>query len=183
MKKGFTLLELISSIFIVTLLGGVLIWVILNTKILVDSTKSRAAARQEMQVIVFRITKEMQDSTSSSFVSGSNAFAFASAVDENGIFVTDSSGKPVWQKYILYYIPSGKTSLLKKEIDYGTFNPSSLSSYCDGSGTRISSSVTSITLTIDKQKRTGEINLTVEQKNKMNKVNRITYYGKLIIFN
>lgn len=153
--KGFTLLEVIITSALLTFLLGSLLWVIVAGKCAWQASVTRSAVRQDLQVACRKISLDLRDcnlqfitNSTTDLSGGLSAFSVLSAVDRDGRFVTsDADGSPTWKKYVVYYIPAGKTKLLRREV-YGNFSGAlgaqELAAYCDGSGVTISGCMTSL---------------------------------------
>ena len=164
-----SLVEMLITLFILTLLSGVLFWMLLAVKSGYQASTARAGGRQDLDLVLARISMEMMDSNTDTVTNNSSGLSpglsFLSAYNRQGAFVTNpADGTCVWQKYIIYYIPSGTTTLLKREI-YGTFTVpltlAQLQSYCNGQGTRVISSVTSLGLSTNAGNDTGVVTVGV----------------------
>jgi len=188
---GLTLVELLVTLLIITILSGVIIWMLLAGKTAWLASEGRVALRQEMQVVVIKITEELQDSNIeliTSDTSGSiKAFSVPSAFDDEGNFVSDTSGFPVWQKYVIYYIPAGTTSLVRREVrgrDFDTpLTTDELLSYSDGSGSKISSSVENLSLTINKEDKSTALALKFKKTNRLGEIEEMSFETEIFIMN
>ncbi|MHC9542120.1 MAG: PilW family protein [Vulcanimicrobiota bacterium] len=185
--RGMTLAELLITSVILLLLLGIFVWMIVAVKSAYQSSVTRAKVRQELQTSFFNITREMMHSSYSSFTDGTSqsgkAISFLSAYDQNGVFVTDSSGAPVWKKYVIYYVPGGSARLLRKEI-YGSFTAAlsseALQAYCDGNGRLITSSLSDMTCAPDSATKSCLLSLALESTNYNGKADRQS--GEMRVF-
>ena len=189
MKRGMSLIELLITFVVVILLMGALFWMLLAGKTMWQASVTRSAGRQDVQTASWRIALDLRDSkfdTITNNTSGTpSAFSFLSAYNSGGNFVTDNSGEVSWQKYIIYYIPTGTTRLLKKDV-YGSFSGAltlpQLTGYCNGAGSLISPSVTSMQLT-NVGSNSATLSLTVENTSKHGTVDRQTKQINIMIRN
>lgn len=168
---GMTLVELIATMAMVLMISGALFWMFYGGFNIVQASVTRVSGNQDLQVATTNMLEDLRYSDVNAVViSAANpkAIALLSAFDSLGNFVTDSSGGPVWQKCIVYYIPAGTTKLLRKEV-IGTFtsNPtiSQISTYCDGKGRLLSPAVTGFNLALDTTTDSALLTLTVQSTN------------------
>jgi hypothetical protein len=138
---------------------------------------ARSAARQDLQVACRKISQDLRTGNlalvTNSTAGSPPAFSVLSARDRFGSFITSTAdGTPSWQKYVIYYIPTGTTSLLRKEV-YGIFSgalpASQLAAYCDGSGTTISKSMTVLRLTPEASSKAMRLYLEARSTNRHGK--------------
>ncbi len=168
-RPGMSLVEMLVTLMILVIMSAVLFWVLMMVKTGYQASSARAGGRQDLALALAGISGEMMDSNVDTVTNNTSlippALSFLAAYNSQGGFVTDpSNGKPVWQKYVIYYIPSGTSSLLRMEI-YGTFtgplSTAQLQAYCNGQGRRVISSASSLGLALDTGNRTASISLTV----------------------
>jgi hypothetical protein len=182
-RRGLTLAELIISMVVLIILGGIIFLMVIRSKVYFQSSAARSASRQEIQVAMMKMSRELRGSNRDLVTTGTptglQAFSFVSAEDRNGMFVTDSYGFVQWQKYVIYYIPAGTRNLLRKEIyrDFSTtaaapLSASALMSYLDGKGFGISASAKSISLTMLDEPNAVKLRLDTEQTNTHGKIDR-----------
>lgn len=155
-------MELIVCVFSVFFLIDILFFLLLSGKTIWQASIARTANTQDLQVAELKIGAELAQSDLSTVTNNTGTtppgFSFLSAVNSAGYFVTDVTGSPQWQKYVLYCIPAGATRLMRNEIPLVSLFPlgipspipllssSQISTFCNGSGTMISSAVTSLSL-------------------------------------
>ena len=165
-----SLVEMLISLFILSILSVVLFWVLLMVKSGYQASMARAGGRQDLDLSLAGISQEMMDSKIDTVTNNASlippALSFLSACNSQGTFVTNQAdGTPVWQKYVIYYIPSGTTTLMRQDI-YGSFtgplSSAQLQSYCNGQGKRVISSITSLGLTLSPGNRTAVVSLGVK---------------------
>lgn len=178
-RKGMTLAELIIGMAVLILLGGIIFLMVIRSKVYFQSSAARTASRQEIQVAVMKISRELRGSNRDLVTTGNQSFSFVSAEDRNGLFVTDNYGCVQWQKYVIYYIPAGTKNLLRKEIyqDFSTtaaapLTASALASYLDGKGFTISAAAKSLSLTMLDEANAVKLRLDTEQTNTHGKIDR-----------
>ena len=189
--KAMSLIELLITLLIITLLTGIIIWLFLAGKKVWLASEVRVSLRQEMQIVTHRITRELQDSNLKLLTSVDNgslkAFSFPSAFDDNGKFVTDSRGYPVWQKYLIYYLADDSTVLLKKTVKDKDFEEGlaedELISYCDGTGVKAASSVEDFTFAINKEDENLGFSIKFKKKNRLGEVEEMSFETKVFILN
>jgi len=163
---GMTLIEVTVTMVIVSLLTGALLWMALAGKTMWQSSVTRSSSRQDLQVASWRIAQEIRNTNIDLITNNTSAtpraFAFLSAYDSSGNFITDANGAPVWQKCVIYYLPDNTNRLLRREV-YGAFStaitPVQLAGYCDGSGTQISAAITALNLAINQNDKSVSLTL------------------------
>ncbi|MEQ8190738.1 MAG: hypothetical protein ABRQ39_22410 [Candidatus Eremiobacterota bacterium] len=195
--KALSLVESLITLMILSLLSGILIWMILLAKTSMESSKNRTYLRQDMQIVTTGMVRELQDSRKKSLAvinQGIKSFSFISARNASGKFVTDTSGAPVWQnvdgtwRFVIYYIPANTTNLMRKEISKSTDNAlssSELLSFCDGKGEKLSSMVNDMSLTVPvaEKDKYADISITFQSKSRAGKTDRMTFQSRIFISN
>jgi prepilin-type N-terminal cleavage/methylation domain-containing protein len=158
--RGMTLIEILITTAILLITAGLLFLMIVKTKTGLQASTNRSSSRGDLQVVTWKIARELQTSNATLITDGSasglKAFSFISAFDPKGQFITDNLGQLVWQKYVIYYIEPSSMKLKRKEVyqDFLT-NPatlvpltqSALAAQCDGKGTVVLPSAASLSLT------------------------------------
>ena len=192
---GFTLIEVLISSIIMFMLVGILFFMVIRGKMAWHASTARSASRQDLQVTSWKIAHELKGTDISLITDGStgnlNAFSFISAYDQNSNFVTDSSGSPLWQKYVIYYIPSGTSKLIRKEIAVDpsqsatlkALTVSQLTGYLDGKGIVASPSVISLKLTPNTGENYVTLELSTETKNRQGKTDKQSRQMTIAIYN
>lgn len=168
---GMTIVELIITMFLLLMVGGALLWMLVAGESVVKGSVTRVSGNQDIQVITSAVEEDLRYTNANAIVvnSGSpRAIGILSAYDQGGAFITDSTGAPVWQKCVVYYIPVSTTRFIRKEV-YGAFtappSASDLISYCDGKGRQLSSSVKAFSLTVDIVKNSAILRVSVQNTN------------------
>lgn len=159
LPRGMTLVEVLVTLALLAILTSLVAVMLLRAKTTWQASTARAAARQDVQEISWRIARELQGSSGLFLTdggpSGLQAFSFVSAVGPSGSFVTDAEGAPAWQAHVVYYLVPGTTRLLRKEIprDFASnpallraLTPAELAAACDGQGRLLSPHVDSLRL-------------------------------------
>ncbi|NMA26491.1 MAG: type II secretion system protein [Burkholderiales bacterium] len=158
--RGMTLVELLVTMAVLAILTGLVVVMLVRAKTSWQASTTRAAVRQELQEISWRISREVQASSltflTDGGASGLQAFSFVSAVGPEGRFLTDDQGSPAWNQQLVYYLVPGTTRLLRKEIPRNftanpeqlrALTPAELAAACDGQGRLVSSAVNRLRLT------------------------------------
>lgn len=121
--SGVTLIEIVvaSSLSLVVL--GLIVMLFVPVKLSCITGDSKAEVNMNAYRSLSRMERELRSSSISSVTydlaampTVPSALSFLSPFDRYGRFVTDSTGKAVWQSYIIYYIPSGTKKLLRKTV-------------------------------------------------------------------
>ncbi len=155
-----TLVEVLVTLALLAILTSLVVVMLVRTKTTWQASTTRAAARQELQEVSWRISREVQASSLAFLAdggsSGLQAFSFVSAVDPEGRFLTDDQGSPAWNQQVIYYLVPGTTRLLRKEIprdftanpgQLRALTPAELAAACDGQGRLLSTGVSLLRLT------------------------------------
>jgi len=158
--RGMTLVEVLVTLAVLAILTSLVVVMLVRTKTTWQASTTRAAARQELQEVSWRISREVQASSLAFLAdggsSGLQAFSFVSAVDPEGRFLTDDQGSPAWNQQVIYYLVPGTTRLLRKEIprdftanpgQLRALTPAELAAACDGQGRLLSTGVSLLRLT------------------------------------
>jgi competence protein ComGC len=157
-KNGVTLIEMIITLAILMIVAGLLFVMIIKTKTRLQASTNRSSSRQSLQLATWQIARELETSNAALITDGGatglKAFSFVSAFDQSDRFVTDDQGQLLWQKYVIYYIDTSSKNLKRKEV-YKDFQaspavpltPALLAAQCDGKGTVVVPSATSLSLT------------------------------------
>lgn len=194
--KGFTLIEALVTSAVILMLSSIVVFMVIKGKMIWQSSITRTASRQELQVASWKIANELQSGNAAYITDGSTgglkAFSFISAYDINGNFVTSSSGTPVWQKFVIYYVPTGTKKLLRKEV-YKDFvaSPdllrpltiSELTAYCTGDGKLISPSVTALSLVPQSEKKSAVLTVETEAVNRQGKTDMQSRSMTVYVYN
>ncbi|MBI2251926.1 MAG: hypothetical protein HYU63_04140 [Armatimonadetes bacterium] len=176
-----TLIELLSSMIILTIFANALFWILVSAKKNWQESETRLTNLQNLQIASWKMALDLRDSRIATLTDNTGgspaAFSFLSAYNISGSFITDGDGNPTWQKYIIYYIPSGTTKLLRKEV-YGSFTSaltiSALIAYCDGQGSIISAFMTSLLITPDLSSKSVALSLSAQNTNNQGKIDQQT---------
>lgn len=133
---GMTLIEMILTMGIVMVLTLTLFWMLVAGKKMHQSSLTRTADRQDLEAVLGRMAEDMEISNINSITSlyipsgvptpadlpRIRAVSFLSAYSDDGdsqkepYFHTDQNGIPLWQKYVIYYVPLNSTKLVRKEV-------------------------------------------------------------------
>lgn len=182
-RKGMSIIEMLLVLFILALLSGSIFSMFVNGKTIYYASLTRSSARQDLQVVFWQIERELRDSnlaTLNNCTSGgpscpggsTRAFSFSSGYDNSGNFITDATtGAAIWQKYVVYCVPSGSTMLFRKEESLGTSLTDQIN-HCVAQGKRVSSGVTSLLLTPNFTNASVTIYLTTQNTNILGKIDQ-----------
>jgi len=156
-----SLVEMIIVMVIIMFMASALLWMLVAGKKIHQSSVTRGGNRQDMQVITSRIADELKDSNVNSIstliitpatppnlprvraISFLSAYPLANDPSKDRTLRTDPDGVPLWQKYVIYYIPINTTRLLRKERPLTpAITSANIGNYCTGvDGQTISSSI------------------------------------------
>lgn|GEM_PF-2386368 len=130
--SGVTLIEIVVASAISLVVLGLILLLFVPVKLSCITGDSKAEVNMNAFRSLSRMTGELRGSTISSVTydlsavpTVPSAISFLSPYDRYGRFITDTTGKAVWQSYIIYYIPSGTNRLLRKTV---TITPTSTAS-------------------------------------------------------
>lgn len=105
-------------------------------------TTTKNELLQQSQLLASWLSRDLQRSSLSSLSSDESAgvAAFLSPLDNNGVFVSDVRGRPVWQEYIVYYLNSSEDVIYRRTIPLVAGAPersvpTPIEYYNDGGGT------------------------------------------------
>jgi len=154
-----TLVEMLLAIAMLLVLSTSLLYLLVSVKRTWQAGVARAAVRQDLQTTLWQMATELRDSEAGLVTDGTQssplALCFPSATDAQNAFITDSGGGLVWQKFVIYYIPTGTTRLLRKEVYQVPSTPpvqltqAAMGTYCDGTGSLVCPQVQGVTLAVD----------------------------------
>ncbi len=144
---GVTLPEVLVGSALSLVILGLLVALFVPIKVACITGDNKAEVNMNAFRSLAVLKNELHDSSSVSVTydlavtpSSPAALSFMTAYDQYGTFVTGADGKPLWQGYTIYYLPSGTDKLLKKKIPVTpTTTPKRLSLnelkvHCDGKG-------------------------------------------------
>ncbi|MBI3926357.1 MAG: prepilin-type N-terminal cleavage/methylation domain-containing protein [Armatimonadetes bacterium] len=118
--RGFTLAELIVAGFIL----GLLLFAVFAIYRMGASTMMKADAQtellQQLQTITTKLSREAERSVYEgvSVTPDGRAVALLDATYSDGSFAVDSSGRLVWQRYVIYYWEPAASSLSRTTLPY-----------------------------------------------------------------
>lgn len=175
-RRAMSLIEMLIVMVILFFVMGSLFWMVILGQTSWQSSVNQAGERQDTYTNLWRIAQELSDSNTGTITDHTlgtpYGFSFLSAFDQNGKFVTDDQGLPVWQKYEIYYISGDK--LLNRDV-YGSYTKPltqpQLLGYMDGTGKLLAEGAKAFTLTINPN-NTADINLTIDTINRNGKQDR-----------
>lgn len=107
-RLGISLVEMILALGLASLLATVLLMLlVLGKDAYLEALDEAALAK-----VIYLVPRDLSDGLNQSRLQliqySPDQLSFASARDENGRFLTDSSGYPVWQNYVSYWMENGK---------------------------------------------------------------------------
>jgi hypothetical protein len=146
--RGLTLAELIVASFLSLIVMSLVFALFVPAKLSTITGDNKAEVNMNAHRSITRLSHELRASSPSSITyvnprspNEPAAISFMTAYNRDGLFVTGSSGKPLWQGYVIYYLPAGGNKILRKTVDVSppTASPSRLTlpellALCDGNG-------------------------------------------------
>lgn len=133
-------MELVVTMFCTALLSSLLLSVLLFARATHSKVAKESLFQTRLLSAASRLSEELSRSDSTTLTdmtgSGDQALSFLSATDVSGDFTVNGDGAPKWQKYVVYFIPSGSGELMRGEY-YGDFTgPASVSRLAEICGSR-----------------------------------------------
>lgn len=102
-RRGFSLIEVLLATSLLALLMG-LIFVTFNVgSRSFRSTHLQSELRGDMGVLTNNLSRELERSIYSSLSLTSQGLSVLSAQDSSGRFVIGADGRPIWQRFVIYY--------------------------------------------------------------------------------
>lgn len=123
MKRGFTVAELLITMALVLLLAGLAFKLLVPAVAVWKATQAQATLEETALVISSKIVRDVERSTPATVTpitpadptTGLQAVAFASTGEDGSADSYDpSTGLPLWQFYVVYYVPAGRHDLYRK---------------------------------------------------------------------
>lgn len=120
--RGMSLSEVLITTVVLMVISSALFWMLLAGKALWLRETGVGSLDQAVDAGLRRIMADFEDSAFDTVTlhmgSDIQAISCLSAWSPTtGQFVTDSQGKPVWQKYVIYYVESSTRTLRRKVLD------------------------------------------------------------------
>jgi hypothetical protein len=106
-RRGLTLIEMVATMGLTATLMGILLGLVVSGQTLWMDCRALSSRHQGLASAALSLEREVQASTPSSLTSLPDGLAFRSARDARGVFLTDVTGAPVWQNYVVYYLADG----------------------------------------------------------------------------
>lgn len=179
--KGMSLIELLLGVCIFSMLMTTLFSMLGAVRSIWFASMGRSEEVLDLLVISRRIARELQSSNISSMANctianpecpggAPIAFSFPSAYDANGLFVTNAAtGTAVWQKNVVYCVPSGTTQLLRSEESLSSSISERLNN-CVAHGKRISSVIALMQMNTDSNRSSATLSVTSRKTNQLGKL-------------
>jgi prepilin-type N-terminal cleavage/methylation domain-containing protein len=138
---GLTLVEVLVVLSIFSILLTAIYFIFQMGLSAWHKTATKNELLQQVQIVNFRLSKELERSSLGSLSADTalGIVAFLSPLDNDGVFVVGTEGRPEWQRYIVYYHNSAENVIYRTEIPLiaGASErrvPTLLEDYNDGSG-------------------------------------------------
>jgi prepilin-type N-terminal cleavage/methylation domain-containing protein len=118
--RGASLVEVIVAIAILGILTTTLFAMFKTGVTALRKVENQSELIRELQLLSLKITQEASESTytSLSVSPDGHIVSFLSAVDSDGNFQANEFGRPVWQKFILYYYDTADSTIKRTVVDF-----------------------------------------------------------------
>lgn len=194
-SRGLSLIEMLITMAVLAFVATAALGILLAGKRTWQANVGRSDVRQTLQVASWRIDTDLRN-TGAGYVTSNTAttpaaISFPSALDSRGRFTTEADGVPDWQTFVIYYVPTGTTRLLRKEVAAipadpdidPMLTPAQLTGYCDGTGRLIATGVRTFSVTVDTDAATAVLTLTIEARNQNGATERQTRTSTIFMRN
>lgn len=169
-SRGYTLIEVVVAGAVTVFLVFIFFDIVILARKYLTIIDVKAEVQVNVKLGMDKVLMEAENSKFTTFTINNNlpkAVSFLSAYDSDGIYRTDSYGRPVWQKYVVFYLTANSSNLLRKEIDSpgatSALTQSELISYCDGGGTVAAFDVSDFQLELDNTLKKVSIRLDTDK--------------------
>lgn len=143
-RRAFTISEVLVSAVLLVLIFGLTYEMLISAKKFWLMGDVRSDVQLNARLGFESMSRDLQSSTMDSITTLTGSLKAISMLSgyNNGSITLNSEGKMLWQKYIIYYIPSGETKLLRREVTNASVPSSTpvpltsteLTNYCNGLG-------------------------------------------------
>jgi len=141
-RSGFTLIEVLVAGSLALLVMGLAYAMFMLSDRYFRITDVKTEVQLNALLASQRLQNELRGTIISSVTNATGsappALCFQTAYDGNGVFQTDDYANPVWQSYVIYYLPVGSTTMRRFSFaSPATVSPlgiAEVQSYCTGSG-------------------------------------------------
>lgn len=135
-RRGASLLDIMVASVILGLLLFALFSLFRTGVVGLKKVDNQSSLLRELQILSLKIGRAAHESSfdSLSVSPDQTIVAFLSAEDGNGDFIADDLGRPVWQKFIVYYLQTSDNTIYRTEVPYTATDPSETTTYEDYSG-------------------------------------------------
>jgi type II secretory pathway pseudopilin PulG len=165
-----TLIEIMVGIFLYSLLLGLVMAIFIPSQRYLNITDMKSEVQLNAQAAINRIKMDVFTTNYRSFTNNTAgeipAISFQTSYNDEGIFVTDYYGYPLWQKYIIYYLHGASRTIKRKTIPGGQnispLSPEALSAACDGTGKIVAFDASNFTAVVDPVSETFTVTVTTE---------------------
>jgi len=191
-----TLIEVLVTLGVLALLTSLVVVMLVRAKTSWQASTTRAAVRQDLQEISWKIAREVQASSPTFLTDGGSsglaAFSFVSAVGPEGRFFTDDEGRPAWSRQVVYYLVPGTTRLLRKELprdftanpgQLRALTPAELAAACDGQGRLLSAQVNLLRLTPQPNSATAVLEMRAQGTSAHGGLDRLSRRQAILMYN
>lgn len=124
-KQGATLVDILIASILLGLLTAILFSLLKSGTVALRKVENQSELLRELQLLSLKISQEAQESNfaSLSVSADETMVAFLSAKDSNGVFQADNFGRPLWQKFVVYYHDVSDNTIRRTEVPHSSTSP------------------------------------------------------------
>jgi len=120
-RSGFTIVEVLTVISVFGILVTAIFSIFNMGLSAFHKTTTKNELLQEAQITNVKLSADLERSTLSSLSCDASdpeqgIAAFLTALDDDEKFITDNRGRPVWQKYLVYYLDDSTNEMYRREV-------------------------------------------------------------------
>ena len=120
-RSGFTIVEVLTVVSVFGILVTAIFSIFNMGLSAFHKTTIKNELLQEAQITNVKLSADLERSSLSSLSADATdpeqgVAAFLSPLDDDANFVTDNRGRPVWQKYLVYYLDDTTREMYRREV-------------------------------------------------------------------
>lgn len=119
-RAGLTLIEVLITLSILGILMTAVFGVFKMGLLAWHKANTKNGLLGDVQVVNYRLNEELQFSDLGSVTAQVDALSFLSPCDAKGKVVVSSQGRPLFQKYIVYYRNTADKKMYRREVPLST---------------------------------------------------------------